>query len=119
MDDDGEMGWLFRTFIEPEDHRAILIPAYHEIWPVICWVPPNTNLTGVQIQGRQTIGVVRQVWQDEELAHIIRIDRLGEGLPPAMLVGRSDLFVRKPSSPDRGVEKVFGLLEHWFRFGFE
>jgi hypothetical protein len=62
------MGRLFRTFIEPEDHRAILIPAYHEIWPVICWVPPNTNLTDVQIQGRQTIGMVRQMWQDEELA---------------------------------------------------
>ena len=59
VDDDGEMGQLFRTRIDLEDHRAILTPAYHEIWPVICWVSPNPNLMDVQIQGRQTIGVVR------------------------------------------------------------
>ena len=87
MDDDGEMGQLFRTRIDLEDHRAILTPAYHEIWPVICWVSPNTNLMDVQTQGRQTIGRMRQMWQDEEMAHIIRIDRPGEGRLPAMLEG--------------------------------
>ena len=119
VDDDREMGRLLKTLFELEHHQVTVTPTYREILPVMRQVLPDAVLMDVRVHGQETVDLVRQIRQDERIAHIPVVMTSGGDCKQRCLEAGADRFVLKPFLPDQLVEMVVGLAEQQCRLRCE
>ena len=111
VEDDRNAARLLRTLFELENHHVVVTPAYQEVVPALRQVLPDAVLMDVLIQGQETIELVRQMRQEEDMTHIPVVMTSGMDCRWRCLEAGADLFVLKPFLPDQLVEAVIGLLK--------
>jgi CheY-like chemotaxis protein len=111
VDDDREMGRLLRTLFELEGYQVVLTRSYGEILDTLHRIQPDVVLMDVRVQGKETIDLLREIRQDEELAHTPVVMTSGMDRRRECTDAEADLFVLKPFLPDDLVQVVGRLLE--------
>jgi CheY-like chemotaxis protein len=111
VDDDPEVGRLLSILFELEGHQVILVPAYQEVMPVLRQTLPDAVVMDLRIQGRETIELVRQMRQEERLAHIPVVMTSGADCYQRCVEAGADLFLLKPFPPHQLIEAVGSLLK--------
>lgn len=111
VDDDKNIGRLLKTLFELEGHHVLVAFTYEEVLPLVYQALPDVALMDVQIQGQETIGLVRQMRQDEKAAHIPVVMTSATDRRRECLEAGADLFIIKPFLPDELVQTVIGLLK--------
>mgnify|MGYP006295773025 CR=1 FL=1 len=110
IDDDPEMGRLLKTLFELEGYQVTSVSRYQEVLPTIEQSAPDVVLMDVRVQGKETIDLMRQMSQDENLACIPVIMTSGMDLKEACLAAGAQAFVLKPFLPSEMTRTVTELL---------
>jgi CheY-like chemotaxis protein len=110
VDDDPEMGRLLRTLFELEGYEVTVTSRYPEILPSVRHTMPDIILLDVRVQDKETIELMRQLRQDDELAHIPVIMTSGMDVKTACLEAGAAQFVLKPFLPSDMTKIVVDLL---------
>ena len=111
VDDDREVGRLMRVLFEMKNHDVVWVSTYRDIVPTVRQVLPDVVVLDVKVQGQETIDLVRQMQQDEHMAHIPVVMSSGLDCSQRCLEAGADLFVLKPFLPNQLIETVIGLLK--------
>lgn len=116
VEDNRDMGRLMRVLFELEGYRVVATNAYEEVLPLLCQALPDAVLMDVQIQGQETIALVRQMRKsDEKVAHIPVVMTSAMDYRRECLEAGADQFILKPFLPDEVVQEVAGLSRQQFR----
>lgn len=110
VDDDPHMGRLLRTFFELEGFEVTLAQRYNDILPTIRQTQPDIVLMDVRIRGQETLDLVRQMRQEQDLARIPVVMTSGMDYQNQCLAAGANCFVPKPFIPDDLVQTVHKLL---------
>lgn len=109
-DDDPQMGRLLRIFFELEGFEVTLAQHYHDILPTIRQTQPDVVLMDVRIRGQETLDLVRQMRQEQDLARIPVVMTSGMDYRNQCLAAGATCFIPKPFIPDELVRVVSNLL---------
>ncbi len=110
VDDDPQMGRLLRLLFEMEGFQVTLAQRYQDILPTIQTERPDIVLMDVRVQGKETLDLVRQMRQEQNLAHIPVVMTSGMDYQNQCLAAGADCFVMKPFIPDEVVQMIGRLL---------
>jgi len=110
VEDNREMGRLMRLLFELEGCRVVATDAYEEVLPLLCQSLPDVVFMDVQVQGQETIDLVRQMRQsDKRVAHIPVVMTSAMDYRRRCLEAGADQFILKPFLPDKVVQEVTSL----------
>ncbi len=110
VEDNQEMGRLMRLLFELEGCHVVSTDAYEEILPLLCQTVPNVVLMDVQVDGQETINLVRQMRElDEHVARIPVVMTSAMDYRQKCLEAGANHFILKPFMPDEVVQEVTGL----------
>lgn len=110
VEDNREIGRLMRLLFELEGCRVVATDAYEEVLPLLSQALPDAVLMDVQVQGQETIDLVRRMRQSDK-----RVARIPVVMTSAMdyrrrcLEAGADQFILKPFLPDEVVQEVTNL----------
>ncbi len=110
IDDDQEMGRLLMTLFELEGYQVTVASQYYKIMPTLRQTRPDVVLMDVRVQGRETVELMRQIRQDEELSQIPVVMTSGMDVKRACLEAGATAFVLKPFLPSEMTKTVTDLL---------
>lgn len=110
VEDNREMGRLMRLLFELEGCRVVATDAYEEVLPLLSQALPDAVLMDVQVQGQETIDLVRRMRQsDKRVAHIPVVMTSAMDYRRRCLEAGADQFILKPFLPDEVVQEVTSL----------
>ncbi len=110
VDDDPHMGRLLRFLFELEGFEVTVAQRYNDILPTIQQIQPDVILMDVRIHGRETLDLVRQMRQEQEMAHIPVVMTSGMDYQNQCMNAGATCFIPKPFIPDEMVQMIRNLL---------
>jgi CheY-like chemotaxis protein len=107
VEDHPEIGRLMRTLFELEGYRVVVTNSYDEILPLLSQTLPDAILMDVQINGQETIDLVRQMRQSgDNLACIpVAMTSAWDCRRECLEAGANE-FIPKPFLPDEVVQEI-------------
>jgi len=110
VEDDREIGRLMRLLFELEGCSVIATGEYEEVLPLLRQAIPDVVLMDVQVQGQETIDLVRRMRQaDERVACIPVVMTSAMDYRRRCMEAGADQFILKPFLPDEVVQEIAGL----------
>lgn len=110
VDDDPQMGRLLRLLFEMAGYEVFVARQYQDILPTIREARPDVVLMDVRIQGKETLDLLRQMREDQNLAHIPVVMTSGMEYQKECLEAGANQFVLKPFIPDEMVRTINSLV---------
>jgi DNA-binding response OmpR family regulator len=107
VEDNRETARLMRFLFELEGYRVVAADAYEDILPLLQQIRPNALLMDVNVHGRETVSLVRQVRTlVGRAAETLIFMTSAMDCGPECLGAGADRFILKPFLPDEVVRDV-------------
>ncbi|MBN1178586.1 MAG: response regulator [Anaerolineae bacterium] len=110
IDDDQEMGRLLKTLFELEGFVVDVVAKYEEVMSAVQEAHPDVVLLDVHLQGKDTMGLMREMRQDDTLATIPVVMTSGMDVKEECMKAGATEFVVKPFLPSQMTQLVTALL---------
>jgi DNA-binding response OmpR family regulator len=119
VDDDEVFGRLMSTVLDLEGYRPVVVKAVDDVVPTVREEGPALVLMDFHIHDRDTLGVLRELKDDEVLKDTPVILTSGSDRSVPVLEAGADSFIAKPFRPSELLSEISGLIASSEREGGE
>jgi len=119
VDDDEVFGRLMSTVLDLEGYRPVVVEAVEDVVPTVREEGPALVLMDFYIHDQDTLGVLRELKNDEALKDTPVILTSGSDRSVPVLEAGADAFIAKPFRPSELLAEISGLIASSEREGGE
>jgi DNA-binding response OmpR family regulator len=119
VDDDEVFGRLMSTVLDLEGYRPVVVKAVELVVPTVREEGPALVLMDFHIHDQDTLGVLRELKDDEALKETPVILTSGSDRSVSVLEAGADSFIAKPFRPSELLAEISGLIASSEREGGE
>ena len=110
VDDDEVFGRLMSTVLDLEGYRPVVVGAVEDVVPTVREEGPALVLMDFHIHDQDTLGVLRELKNDEALMDTPLILTSGSDRSVRVLEAGADAFIAKPFRPSELLSEIRRLI---------